>query len=148
MEIRGTHNEFVLLTPLFVSLSDDPPPTLDCSCSVSSHRFAGATAPDEPMVGIEREALRHFVEEFRVLERDRRGEAILECSALRLAFSVSDRAGHVHLSAALTELQAGGRHQVIIAFMIDPTALPVILEDLEGLLRFPHSELPDTGFSR
>ncbi len=135
MEIRGTHDEFVLLNPIFVF--NDSQPTLGCSCAMASHRFAGATFPGDPTVRIEKEALIRFVDEFRVLERDRRGETILECPQLRLALFVYDRAGHVGLRAALTEYQSGGIHQVTIEFEVDPTALPGILADLEELLAFP-----------
>lgn len=142
MEIRGTHDEFVVLTPILGSFPDDPLPTLDCSCAIASHRFAGATFPGDPIVRIEREVLARFVDEFRVLERDRRGEAILECPQLRLALFVYDRAGHVGLRAALTEYQSGGIHQVTIEFEVDPTALPGILADLEELLAFPRLDHP------
>ena len=142
MEIRGAHNEFVLLTPLFGNLSNDPSSTLYCSCAMASHRFAGATYPDEPAVRIGREVLRRFVDDFRALERDRRGEAILECRELRLAIAVADRAGHVSLRATLTEHQSGGIHQVTIAFQVDPSDLLRILGDLEALLTFPHLDSP------
>ncbi len=52
MEIRGMNSEYVLLIPLFVYLTKDPPPTLECGCAMASHRFAGATYPDEPVVSI------------------------------------------------------------------------------------------------
>ena len=146
MKICGMKSEYVRVTPLFVYMTKDPPPTLECSCAMESHRFAGATYPDEPAVRIGREVLRRFVDDFRALERDRRGEAILECRELRLAFWVTDQAGHVHLQAALTEHQSGGIHQVKVAFEVDPTSLPSILADLEELLAFPRSDPSSTGF--
>jgi hypothetical protein len=147
MEIRGYEDEFVELIIRFVSLPKDSSSTIECSCAMASHRFAGATYPDDPVVRIGREALTRFVDDFRLLERDRSGEAILECRELRLAFWVTDRAGHVHLQAALTEHQSGGIHQVAIAFAVDPTALPGILADLEELLAFPDLDHPPTESS-
>jgi len=91
--------------------------------------------------------LARFVDDFRALERDRSGEAILECRELRLAFWVTDRAGHVHLQAALSEHQSGGIHQVTVAFEVDPTSLPGTLADLEEMLAFPRSGPSSTGFS-
>lgn len=142
MEIHGTHDEFVVLTLILGSFPDDPLPTIECSCAMASHRFAGATYPEDPVVRIGRDTLTHFVDDFRALERDRRGEATLECHELRLVFWVTDRAGHVHLQATLTEHQSGGIHQVAIAFAVDPTALPGILADLEELLAFPDLDRP------
>ena len=147
MEIRGYGDEFVQLIPRFVSLPKDSSSTIECSCAMASHRFAGATYPDEPVVCIGREALTRFVDDVRVLERDRCGEAILECRELRLTLWVTDRAGHVHLQATLTEHQSGGIHQVTIAFEVDPSTVPGILSDVEGLLAFPDSERPDTDFN-
>lgn len=145
--IRGYVDEFVQLIPRFASLPKDSSSTIECGCAMASHRFSGATYPDESVVRIRREALARFVDDFRALERDRRGEAILECRELRLAFWVTDRAGHVHLQAALTEHQSGGIHQVKVAFDVDPTSLPGILADLEELLAFPRSDPSSTGFS-
>lgn len=139
LEIRGSDNKsFVLLTPLFGrGQPGAAESTLDCSCAMAAHRFAGATEPDEPMVRIELVHLRRFVEAVRVLERDRRGEATLAEPQLRLTVSVYDRAGHVRLSAALTDHQVDGEHHVALSFEVDPTALPRILTDLETLLAFP-----------
>lgn len=142
MEIRGTHDEFVRLIPLFVSLPKDASATLDCSCAMASHRFAGATAPDEPVVRIGQESLQRFVDAVHVLERNRRGEAILTCSELQLLLSVSGRADHIRLRAALTEHQSGGIHQVAIEFGVDPASMPGILGDLEALLAFPREDKP------
>jgi hypothetical protein len=144
MEIRGTHDEFVVLTPILGSFPDDPLPILDCGCAMASHRFAGATFPGDPTIRIEKEALIRFVDEVRVLERERHGEAVFECPQLRLVIYVADRAGHIGLRAMLTDIQSGGIHQVTIEFAVDPTALPGILADLKGLLAFPDLDNPPT----
>lgn len=89
------------------------------------------------MVRIQIESLRHFVEDLRTTERDRRGEATLICSQLRLSLSIVDRAGHAHLSVTLTQFQVEGDHQVTVGFAVYPTDLPHILKDFEDMLEFP-----------
>lgn len=79
-------------------------------------------------------ALRRFVDEMRTLERDRRGKAQLIGTELHLSFTVVDHAGHVHLDAALSQIQAAGEFHVAAAFAVDPTTLPRILSDFEDLL--------------
>ncbi len=148
MEIRGSRGGFVLFTPLFVDLPDAPVPLLYGSCSVAAQRFAGATEPDEPIVRIELARLRSFVDEVRVLERDRRGVATLLGPYLELALSVYDRAGHVRLAAALSDSLPTGRHHDALAFEGDPTALPHILTDLEDLLVFPRSNASREALER
>lgn len=82
-------------------------------------------------------ASHRFVDALRALERDRRGEAILDCRQFRLISSVNDRAGHVGLHAVLIEHQSGGNHQVAIVFEVDPASLSGILRDIEDLIAFP-----------
>jgi len=142
MEIRGTDDEFVVLTPILGSFPDDPLQVLDCSCAMGSHRFAGATFPGDPTIRIEKEALIRFVDEVRVLERERHGEAAFECPQLQLVIYVADRAGHIDLRAMLIDIQSEGIHQVAIEFGVDPTALPGILADLEALLAVPDLDRP------
>ena len=108
-----------------------------CSCEVAAHRFSGATEPDEPVVRIPLESMRLFVEDLRVMERNRRGEAGLTCPELRLKLSVVDSAGHVQMSATLSEFQLEGMHQVTVGFPVYATDLPRILQDFEDLLTFP-----------
>src|SRR5260221_8309000 len=121
MEIRGSHGGYVLFTPLFVDLPGARVPMLSGSCSIAAHRFAGATEPDEPVVRIELARLRRFVDEVRVLERDRRGVATLVGPYLELSLSVYDRAGHVLLAAALSDILPEGKYHVALAFEVDPT---------------------------
>lgn len=143
MEICGRPDEYVRLTPLFGSSgSTATTPTIACSCEMVSHRFAGATEPDEPMVEIEVAELRRFVDELRRLERDRSGTATLASRQIRLSFQVYNRAGHVRLAAELTDHQPDGDHHVALSFKLDPTALPGILSDFEELLAFPGSGRP------
>jgi hypothetical protein len=127
MEIRGSRDGYVVLTPHFRGVTTGPEHTVYCSCEMAAHRFAGATEPGEPMVRSAMPALHRFVEDLRVLERDRRGTATLTTlpgSMLRPSFEIFDRAGHVSLAAELTNLQTYGEHRVSLAFEVDPTALP------------------------
>jgi hypothetical protein len=144
MDIRGSRDGYVVLTPHFHGTTTEPSATLDCSCEMAAHRFAGATEPDEPIVRIAMPALHRFVEDLRVLECDRRGTATLTTlpgSMLRPLFEIFDRAGHVSLAAELTDLRPEGEHRVSLAFEVYPTALPAILSDFEELLSWPHPDV-------
>ena len=146
MEIRASWGEYVAITPIYVPYL--PRTSLYCSCAMAAGRFAGATEPDEPIVQIERSTLRQFLDDLRTLERDRRGEARLTSAQLTLSVRVFDRAGHVSITAELTDYHRYGdrvsiKDHVSIIFELDPTTLPKLISDFEELLAFPRHN-PET----
>ena len=138
IEIRGDGEEYVVLTPFWLDSDrwNTGVLSVDCSCEMAAHRFAGSTYPDDPGLSIRLDELQRFIEELRTLERDRRGKAALDSSQLHLIFEVYDRPGHVRLTAALRDVQPEGDHYVEIVFEVYPTDLSKILSDFEDLLAF------------
>ena len=78
-----------------------------------------------------------FLEDLRLVARDRKGEATLSTEDPRqfqLKVAVIDKAGHVTISGRIASDQgAEGKAVLEFAFPVDPSALASILQDFERL---------------
>jgi hypothetical protein len=89
-----------------------------------------------PHVWIDAGVLRQFVDDLRVVERDRRGKAHLEAMSpneFELTISVVDSAGHAAVSGSIGRIVYVGReHRTLVFkfnFSLDPASLPQLTRD-------------------
>jgi hypothetical protein len=106
---------------------------------VDAAEFQGRNA----RFGVDANVLRKFVSDLRELERVRRGEARLNSAmspdTFDLTIRILDSAGHVAARATVGRWRYEGHQHchfsVVVEFLVDPTTLPRLVIEAEGLLR-------------
>jgi hypothetical protein len=99
--------------------------------------FSGAN----PRVYIEADGLQRFVADLELLERKRQGEARLSAMSpgiFELAIQIIDPLGHSSAKAVIGSGRYEGRRyltsKLAIEFEIDPTSLPILVQQAKELL--------------